>query len=193
MRKLFILSLLVFFTLLAFAQNQVSFSLKYPSLEQSPMHMIYFPDNYPMNKTQSRIAEPAIARIIYCRPQKNQRVIFGDLIEYGKVWRLGANEATELELFKEVYIGGKKIPKGRYTLYAIPNPKEWTIIINKDTDSWGAFIYDEKKDILRIDEPVHNLPAQVEVFTMNFENTSSGANLVMSWENARVSLAVSVK
>jgi hypothetical protein len=155
--------------------------------------MIYFPDNYPMNKTQSRIAEPAIARIIYCRPQKNQRVIFGDLIEYGKVWRLGANEATELELFKEVYIGGKKIPKGRYTLYAIPNPKEWTIIINKDTDSWGAFIYDEKKDILRIDEPVHNLPAQVEVFTMNFENTSSGANLVMSWENARVSLAVSVK
>src|SRR5438270_2020915 len=155
MRKLSILSFLLFFTILAFAQNQVSFSLKYPSLEQAPMDMIYFPDNYPMNKTQSRIAEPAIARIIYCRPQKNQRVIFGDLIEYGKVWRLGANEATELELFKEVYIGGKKIPKGRYTLYAIPNPKEWTIIINKDTDTWGAFIYDAKKDILRIDVPVH--------------------------------------
>jgi hypothetical protein len=193
MRKLYILSFLLLFTILVFAQNQVSFSLKYPSLEQSPMDMIYFPDNYPMNKTQSRIAEPAIARIIYCRPQKNQRVIFGDLIEYGKVWRLGANEATELELFKEVYIGGKKIPRGRYTLYAIPNPKEWTIIINKDTDTWGAFIYDAKKDIFRIDVPVQNLSTPVEVFTMNFESTSSGANLVMSWENARVNLAVSVK
>jgi hypothetical protein len=193
MRKLLILPFLVFFATLAIGQNQATFNLKYPSLEQSPMDMIYFPDNYPMNKTQSRIAEPAIARIIYCRPQKNQRVIFGDLIEYGKVWRLGANEATELELFKEVYVGGKKIPKGRYTLYAIPNPKEWTIIINKDTDTWGAFIYDEKKDIIRIEEPVHKLSSPVEVFTMNFENTSTGANLIMSWENARVSLPVSVK
>lgn len=177
----------------SFSQNHASLNLKYPTLDQSPMDMIYFPDNYPMNKTQSRISEPAVARIIYSRPQKNQRTIFGDLIEYGKVWRLGANEATELEIFKDISIGGKKIQKGRYTLFAIPNPDSWTIIINKDTDTWGAFLYDQKKDVIRIDEPVQKLHSPVEVFTMNFESTSTGANLFMSWENARVSVPITIK
>ena len=62
-----------------------------------------------------------------------------------KVWRLGANEATEIEFYKDVKIGGKKVPKGRYTLYAIVSENVWTMILNKDTDTWGAFKYDSKK------------------------------------------------
>src|SRR3979411_3280163 len=112
------------------SQSQASYIAKLPVLDQSPLDMAYFPDNYPMLKTQDKITEPLSVRVIYSRPQKNNRTIFGDLIEYGKVWRLGANEATEIEFFKDIMIGTKKIPKGRYTVYAIPNQTNWPIIIN---------------------------------------------------------------
>src|SRR5579875_1407557 len=88
-----------------------------PGLDKSPMDMVYFPNNYPVLKIQGKATDPLIARIIYSRPQRNNRPIFGDLVKYGEVWRLGANEATEIEFFKDVNIGGKKVAKGRYTLY----------------------------------------------------------------------------
>ena len=107
---------------------------KLPPVDKSPMDMSYYPSGYPVLKIQDKITEPLIARVIYSRPQKNGRSIFGELLEYGKVWRLGANEATEIEFFKEVRINGKKIKKGRYTLYAIPFPEKWTLIINREID-----------------------------------------------------------
>ncbi|GAC1420997.1 MAG: hypothetical protein NVSMB67_14760 [Flavisolibacter sp.] len=146
-----------------------------------------------MLKTQEKLTEPLMARIIYSRPQKNNRVIFGDLIEYGKVWRLGANESTEIEFFKDASIGGKKINKGRYTLYAIPNSDRWTIILNKDTYTWGAFIYDSKKDILRVDEPVQQTLTTIETFTMHFDKTNLGANLIMAWDGVNVVLPITIK
>jgi hypothetical protein len=75
----------------------------------------------------------------------------------------GLMKATEIEFFKDATIGGKKVMKGRYTLYAIPDTSKWTIIINKDTDSWGAFIYDPKKDVLRTDVPVQMLALPVDL------------------------------
>src|SRR2546423_2337564 len=186
MKKLILSFVFVSCIYICNAQTQASFNIKLPSLDKSPMDMAYYPDNFPMRKTLDKVTEPLVARIIYSRPQKNERVIFGDLIEYGKVWRLGANEATEMELFKDVVIAGKKVAKGRYTLYAIPNQDQWTIIINKDTDTWGAFIYDQKKDVLRIDEPVQKTHAPIEVFTINFVKTNTGTNLIMAWDNASV-------
>lgn len=155
--------------------------------------MAYFPTDYPMQKTQNKTAAIPLIRIIYSRPQKDNRIIFGDLIEYNKVWRLGANEATEFELFKDAFIGGKKITKGRYTLYAIPAETKWTIIINKDTDSWGAFVYDQKKDVLRTDIPVINLATPVEAFSLYFTKMEKGANLIIAWDNASVSLPIEIK
>jgi len=99
-----------------------------------------------------------VARIFYSRPQKQGRKIFGELVEYGQVWRLGANEATEIEFYKDVKIAGKKVPKGRYTLYAIVNENSWTMIINKETDTWGAFKYDPKKDLLRTGAAMLHIP-----------------------------------
>ena len=118
---------------------------KLPPLDKSPLDMAYFPVDYPMIKTQNKTTQQPLARVIYSRPQRDNRTIFGELIEYGKVWRLGANEATEIEFFKDAYVGGKKVLKGRYTLYAIPQETKWTLIINRDTDTWGAFVYDPKK------------------------------------------------
>jgi hypothetical protein len=106
---------------------------------------------------------------------------------------MGANEATEIEFFKDVTISGKKILKGKYTLYAVANPDQWTIIINKDTNTWGAFKYDIKKDVARINVPVQNLTEPLDAFTLSFEKTSTGANLQIAWELMMVSLPIVVK
>jgi hypothetical protein len=168
-------------------------AVKVPALDKSPMDMSYFPADYPILKTQNKATTPPVARVVYSRPQKDNREIFGQLVEYNKVWRLGANEATEVEFFKDVTIAGKKIVKGRYTLYAIPTETKWTVILNKDTDTWGAFVYDEKKDVLRTTLPVQILPAPVEAFSMNFTKTDKGMDLFIAWDTVGVNLPITVK
>jgi Protein of unknown function (DUF2911) len=161
-----------------------------PALDKSPMDMSYYPANYPVQKIQDKITEPLVARVIYSRPQKSGRGIFGGLIKYGEVWRMGANEATEIEFYKHVKIGGKKIARGRYTLYALVNESSWTIILNKETDTWGSFKYDTKKDVIRVEVPVQKTDAVVESLAMMFEKINNGCNLVIAWDNIKVSLPV---
>jgi hypothetical protein len=198
MKRISFILVTLCFVFFATAQTQVTLNppqtteTKSAPLDKSPMDMAYFPVDYPVLKTQNKATQAPYMRVIYSRPQRDNRVIFGELIEYDKVWRLGANEATEIEFYKDVTIAGKKIAKGRYTLYAIPTPAKWTLIINKDTDTWGAFIYDEKKDILRTEVPVQTLTSPVEVFSMNFTKSDKGANLVIAWENVSVSLPIEV-
>ena len=165
---------------------------KLPEVDKSPMDISYYPANYPILKIQNKITEPPSVRVVYSRPLKQGRKIFGELIEYGKLWRLGANEATEIEFYKDIKINGKKISKGRYTLYAIVNEDTWTIIINRDTDVWGAFKYDSKKDIVRVDVPVEKTEELVEALAMVFEKSTSGANLIITWEQIKVTLPISL-
>src|SRR5687768_2238865 len=89
----------------------------YAPADQSPMDMIYYPVDYPKLKMTKSIATGPLVRIIYSRPQKQGRAIFGELLKYGEHWRLGANEATEIEFFEPAIIQGKKINPGRYILY----------------------------------------------------------------------------
>jgi len=161
------------------------------SLDKSPMDMCYFPVDYPVLKIQDKAPGPPIARAIYSRPQKNGRKLFGDLVEYGKVWRLGANEATELEFFRDVKIDNKKVKKGRYTLYALVDTDRWTIILNKETDTWGAFRYDTTKDVLRTTVPVEHQSDIAEAFSMEFEKTKTGALLIINWDDVLVKLPIS--
>jgi len=157
------------------------------------MDMCYYPIDYPKLKMAGNVSEPLIARLIYSRPQKNNRVIFGDLIKYGSAWRLGANEATEIEFFRDVKVDGKAIKKGRYTLYALVNADKWTVIFNKETDTWGAFRYDSSKDVLRVTEPVEKQPGITEVFSIAFRKSDKGAILSFSWDDVLVRLPVSWK
>lgn len=163
---------------------------KLPPMDKSPMDMSYYPSGYPVLKIQDKITEPLVARVIYSRPQKNGRVIFGELLEYGKVWRMGANEATEIEFYRDVKINNKKIKKGRYTMYAIPYADKWTIIINKENDTWGSFKYDEKKDLLRFDVPVQKQTEITEEFVMAFEKSVTGAGLIIAWDDVRINLPI---
>ena len=152
--------------------------------------MGYYPANYPVLKIQDKITEPLAARVVYSRPQKAGRTIFGGLVKYGEVWRLGANEATEIEFFKQVHIGGKKIPKGRYTLFAIVNESSWTFIINKENDTWGSFRYDPKKDVVRTTVTVQKNDAVLESLAMAFEKATGGFNLIVAWDNVKTVLPV---
>src|ERR1700751_1405427 len=79
-----------------------------PPLDKSPVDMGYYPVDYPVLKIQHKMDAPLIARVIYGRPQKNDRSIFGDLVPYDMIWRMGANEATEIEFFRDTKIDGKK-------------------------------------------------------------------------------------
>ncbi len=194
MKKIIIAFGFVILTHSLMAQTSVSsVAVKAPALDKSPMDMAYFPNNYPVLKIQDKISAPLIARVIYSRPQKSGRTVFGELVEFGKVWRLGANEATEIEFYKDVRIGNKKILKGKYTMYALVDTANWTVILNKETDVWGAFKYDEKKDVVRTTVPVTKLAEPAETFTMFFDKGANGIDLVITWDDVKCVLPISIK
>jgi hypothetical protein len=160
-----------------------------PGLDKSPMDMCYYPIDYPKLKMSGNVSEPLIARLIYSRPQKNNRVIFGDLIKYGSTWRLGANEATEIEFFKDVNITGKRVQKGRYVIYCIPQPNNWTLVLNSDLYTWGLKI-DSTRDQYKFNIPVARTRFPYELFTMEFEKAAKGMQLNMEWDSLKASLPI---
>lgn len=160
-----------------------------PGLDKSPMDMSYYPVDYPVLKMSGNVTEPLVARVIYSRPQKNNRIIFGNLIKYGSVWRLGANEATEIEFFKDVVINNKKVPKGRYVIYCIPQENSWTLVLNDDLYTWGLKI-DSSKDEYKFEIPVARTRFPYEVFTMEFEKAAKGMQLNMEWDSVKASLPI---
>ena len=182
MRYTSVLIVALLTTFCSFGQLQVT------EPDKSPLDISYSPQGYPILKFQNKHFESKPnARVVYSRPQLKGRDIFGSEVKYNEVWRLGANESTEIELFKNAVIGGKKIPKGRYTIYCIPTESAWTFIINKDTDSWGAFSYDANMDVLRTTVNVVKNETPVEYLTIYFDNPN---NLVVMWENLKVNLPI---
>jgi len=156
--------------------------------DRSPMDMAYFPVAYPILKFQAKNVAPVPkARIIYSRPQKNGRELFGDIVPYNEVWRLGANESTELEFFQDVTIGGKKVVKGRYSIFCIPQAAKWTMILNKGLDTWGTFSYNKSLDVLRTDIGVQKSEQPFEYFTMAFDSTGA---LMVLWDKVKTVLPV---
>lgn len=184
--------LVISFLSFCFIVTYGSAQTKLPPVDKSPMDMSYYPNGYPVLKIQDKPIEPLMTRVVYSRPQKNGRTIFGDLLEYGKVWRLGANEATEIEFYQNVKINNTKIKKGRYTMYCIPYAEKWTLIINKENDTWGSFKYDSKKDIAKIDLPVQKETEITEAFSMVFEKAASGINLIIAWDDIKVTMPIAL-
>lgn len=183
--KLFSISILFFLISYAAISQQ-----KPTDLDKSPLDIIYYPPNYPILKLSGVAPDQPSARIIYSRPQKVGRNIFGGVVTYKNIWRLGANEATEIELFKPAKINGKLLPKGRYTMFAICDTNKWKIIFNKDLDIWGLG-YNPKKDVLSIEIPVQLLDRPVEPFTIYFEEKGKDANLNIMWDNIKVTIPFS--
>jgi len=117
------------------------------------------------------------------------QILFKDVLKYGEPWRLGANESTEIQFFKDVTIQNKKIKAGRYILYSVPNEKIWTIILNSNVDTWGLR-QDTTKDLFRFEVPATLVDHHTEFFTMIFNDAAYGADLIMAWDNIEISLPI---
>lgn len=159
------------------------------NIDKSPLDMSYYPDEYPKLKMAGNTKEPLVARVIYSRPKKEGRVIFGSVLKYGTRWRLGANEATEIEFFRDVRIQNTLIKKNRYIIYCIPYEDKWMIMLNTDLFTWGLKI-DSSKDVYRFEVPVQKAQYPMEYFTMGFEKKDSGINLVMTWDTVKTMLPI---
>lgn len=167
---------------------------RYENVDQSPLDICYYPADYTEKKMAGvQQTNLPVSRVIYSRPHKKGRLIFGDseksLCPYNKPWRLGANEATEIEFFQPVVINGNNIATGRYVLYAIPYPDKWIIVLNSNVYSWGLQI-DPEKDMARIEVVTQEQNPIIEDFTIVFEKAPFGANLIMTWDNVKTSLPI---
>lgn len=174
-KLIFTLTLVLTFTFTAQAQD-------FKKIDVSPMDMI----EYPMSNRQPNKS----LRVLYSRPQLKGRAL-SQLAPEGKVWRTGANEATEITFYSAMNFGGKTIPAGSYTLFTIPGASEWTVILNKDTHVWGAYSYKEANDIARLNVPVAKGSKSLEALSMIFEDVDNGVHLHIGWDTMRIAVPFS--
>jgi hypothetical protein len=129
--------------------------------------------------------------VTYGRPSmKGRKVVGGQLVPYGQVWRTGADEATVLTTDADLTIGTLAVPKGSYSIFTLPSESGWKLIVNKVDKQWGAFRYDEKQDLGRVDMKVAATSAPIEQFTITLAKAGEGGVMKMEWENTSASVNI---
>jgi hypothetical protein len=166
---------------IAFLTTSVVSAQKFKPLDKSPLDMASFPSSYKVSDK--------VVRITYGRPQLKGRDL-ATLAKPGKVWRTGANEAPEITFYNDVVFGGKEVAAGTYTLFTIPNEKEWTVILSNHKNVWGAYFYKEEMDVTRVMGKVSKVEEPIEAFSIIFDKDMS---LVMGWGNTVVTVPISKK
>jgi hypothetical protein len=137
-------------------------------------------------------------KVVYCQPFKKGRTIFGEekpgvLLPYGKYWRLGANEATEISFNKDVTIAGKPLTAGTYRMYAVPGADTWQVVLNSELGKWGSENPDHSLDVLTVEVPAATAPSETEQFTINFGGHDSGVNMDFVWDRTLVTVPIAVQ
>jgi hypothetical protein len=162
----------------------------FTSFAQTPK--VDFPAPSPACTLKQRVGLTDI-EIVYSRPGMKGRKIFAEdgLVPYGKVWRTGANSATKITFSTPVKIEGKEIPAGSYALFTIPGETEWTIILSKNAQQFGAFSYNEKDDVLRVKVQPANIAEHIETFMIEFNDIrDESANLDLIWDDIAVPIKI---
>lgn len=177
MKKLLTLAI---FTLALVFTTSLS-AQKFSGLDKSPADIVVYP---------SQSADKAV-RVIYSRPQLKGRSL-SKLAPAGKVWRTGANEAVEITFYKDVTFGKTAVKAGTYSLFTIPGESQWTVILNKNLNQWGAYSYDEGADVARAMAGVSSAGESLEAFSMAFKEVDNGVHLVMGWGTTRVAVPISM-
>ncbi len=137
----------------------------------------------PSDSVRATVAGAALA-VRYSRPSMRGRVIFGGVVPWSRVWRTGANAATVLETSADLIMAGTTVPAGKYSLWTIPSPAGWKLIVNKNTGQWGTD-YAAQYDLARLDMRVERLEQPVEQFTIAIEPRGKGGVLQLEWERTR--------
>ncbi|HEY5824717.1 MAG TPA: DUF2911 domain-containing protein [Cyclobacteriaceae bacterium] len=130
-------------------------------------------------------------KITYSQPQKKGREIFGSLVPFGQVWRTGANEATEITITKDIFISGKLLAAGTYSLFTIPEKEKWTIILNKEPGLWGSYNYNVKMDLMRFEVSAQSMQNAVyEAFTIVIDQKNNKAEILLLWDKTKVAFPI---
>lgn len=145
-----------------------------------------FAQNAPASPKKT--TENAVASVTYSAPFKKDREIFGNLVPYGKVWRTGANEATEITFKKDVTFGGQAVKAGTYSLFTIPDKTEWTVILNPELKQWGSYGYDKIKDKDLPHFKVKAMTSPTNVEQLDLTLTADALNI--AWEKSKVSIPI---
>ena len=183
MKKTMLAGLLL---LLAPGLSETLNAQEFPGLDKSPLDIAYYPSRAAFRafeKTaEAKKANEPLIRVLYSRPQKEERALFGELIKYGEIWRPGANDSSEILFFTDVVIGRTQLKAGRYSFYVIPQEKEWKVIFNTDLDNWGAYAYHAEHDVASVTVPTGTSDKVTEAFSIVFEKADDGAHMVMGWD-----------
>ncbi len=184
-------------TLVAFACMAMSFQAeaqKFPEVDGSPLDMAYYPSRVAFRafgKTDAEKNAKPIIRVIYSRPQAKGRKVFTDVEKPGNIWRVGANESTEIRFYQDVTIDGKKVAAGRYTVYAELGEDNWTVHFSTDTDGWGHYAFKpEESTVAKITVPKQKTESTVEHFSIIFEEAAPGAHMIMAWDDTMVRVPI---
>ena len=152
--------------------------------------------SYPMASPRQVITQQfSVSQITvdYGRPSVRGRKIFGELVPFGKVWRLGANQATSISFLQPVKFGGKPVKKGDYAIFATPEAHQWTIMLNYDANAWGAYSYDPNENAIEFTVPVTQTKDLQESLEFSFETLSNEKlNLVIRWEYTKVEIPIEI-
>lgn len=185
MKKLATIALLF---VLTFGFTQTMDAQDFPKLDNSPMDMAYYPTRAAFRnfaKTEAeKMADQPVVRVIYSRPQKKGRKVFGELEKFGSVWRVGANESTEIQFYQPVTIGDTRFQEGRYTVYAVINEGEWTFHFSTDLDGWGHYAYKPAEtEVGTITVKTEATKETVEALSIMFEKVEDGAHMIVAWDD----------
>ena len=164
----------------------------------SPMDLVAYPENSRflnfMESEEDRAANAPQVRVVYSRPQMRDRKIFGELLSYGDMWRVGANETTIITFFEDVTIGGTEISAGSYGLFATVHEDNWEFIIHRSTQSWGPANFDEEMTVAKVTAPTARTPETLEALSMTFVETGDNTvDLVVGWENTMARMPITVR
>jgi len=179
MNKKIITTMLFWALLSGVGTNAQSFD----KLDKAPVDISYL--------TVQKFQTPLV-KVVYGRPQKETAHVFGDQVPYGEIWRTGANEATEVKFFTDMSFGRKLVKAGTYVMHTIPGEKEWTIILNSNTDTWGSFFYDESKDVVRIKIPAREAEV-IDVFSIAFKEEFKNTYMVLGWDSTRIDIPLATQ
>lgn len=152
--------------------------------------------SYPMASPRQVITQQfSVSQITvdYGRPSVRGRKIFGELVPYGKIWRLGANQATSITFYQPVKFGGLPVKKGDYAIFVTPEAHQWTVVLNYDSNAWGAYSYDPNENAIEFTVPVMQTKELQESLEFSFEAISNDkVNLVIRWEYLKVEIPIEV-
>lgn len=162
--------------------------------DKSPMDLAAYPASSRFRnfaKPEDFESTAPKVRVIYSRPQMNGRKVFGELLKYGEMWRVGANQTTEVTFFTDVMIGDTKINSGRYGLFAKVHEDNWEFIIHKNVQSWGPPNHNAEDNIVTVKAPIAKTPTTLEALSMTFEEAGDNmVNLIVGWEDTMAKLPI---